>query len=94
MTYEQQHESNLRDLALIRNDPAWALSRVIRARELEAEVQRLREALAEIAEKGAFSVDAAIARRALSEEPRQRLTPEAEKQWREMVDPYLSEEPK
>jgi hypothetical protein len=36
------HAENMRLLRLIREDPAWALSRVKRATELEAEVERLR----------------------------------------------------
>jgi len=40
---------NRRVLRLIRENDGWALSRVLRAAELEAEVERLREALRELA---------------------------------------------
>ena len=45
---QEQHEQNLRDLRLIREDPAWALTAVQKWRELEARVQELEDALARI----------------------------------------------
>lgn len=42
---EEQHEQNLRDLQLIRDDPGWALTAVQEWRRLKAENERLREAL-------------------------------------------------
>lgn len=44
MSDQQQIDKNNSLLRLIREDPAWALSRVQRAAELEAECDRLREA--------------------------------------------------
>jgi hypothetical protein len=48
LSREDEHAQNLRDLELIRTDPAWALSRVQEARRLEArleEAERLTESL-------------------------------------------------
>lgn len=47
---EVQYEQNLHDLALIRTDPAWALTAVQEWRRLKAENERLREALRVISE--------------------------------------------
>ena len=44
MSFDEQHEQNLRDLKMIEEDPGWALTAVQRWRELEAEVERLRGA--------------------------------------------------
>lgn len=41
MSFDEQHEQNLRDLRMIREDPAWALTAVQRWRELEARVDEL-----------------------------------------------------
>jgi hypothetical protein len=63
---EDNHAENLRLLRLIRDEPAWALARVKRAAELEAEskVLRLERQLAgavgllrEVADSGALLVD-------------------------------------
>lgn len=42
---QAQHEKNLRILKLIRDDPAWALSRILLLEQVEAERDRYREAL-------------------------------------------------
>jgi hypothetical protein len=44
---DQEIAENQRVLRLIRENDGWALSRVLRAAELEAEVERLRGALVE-----------------------------------------------
>lgn len=40
-TFEEQHEHNLRILRLIRDEPAWALSRILRCEQLEAALDHL-----------------------------------------------------
>jgi hypothetical protein len=47
---QAQHEQNLEWLRLMREEPGWALSRLMRLQELEAERDRLR-AVAEAAER-------------------------------------------
>ncbi len=38
-TYQEQYEHNMRILRLIRDDPGWALSRILLAERLEAELR-------------------------------------------------------
>lgn len=38
-SFEEQHEKNMRVLGLIRDEPAWALSRILLAERLEAAVR-------------------------------------------------------
>ncbi len=35
-SFEQQHEKNMHILGLIRDEPAWALTRILRCEKLEA----------------------------------------------------------
>ncbi len=39
--FEEQHEKNMRILGLIRDDPGWALSRILRCEELEDAIRDL-----------------------------------------------------
>jgi hypothetical protein len=48
---QAQHEKNLRILKLIRDDPAWALSRILLLEQVEAERDQLRERDAEYRER-------------------------------------------
>ena len=41
-SFEEQHEKNMHILALIRDDPGWALSRILRCEKLEEALITLR----------------------------------------------------
>jgi len=48
LTYDQRMEKNIHILGLIKTEPAWALSRILLAEDLEVERDELRAALEEI----------------------------------------------